>query len=223
MKTWKKILCFALVVLLLVVAGLCIWQRDNLKAFFLYLSTDADTIAEQRDQLYQDQMKELEEELGGELPFVLPSKEQVDALLNGEKDSEQVKQEMGIPSQPAKPQGSSVTKEDLVNQCVSELYAYKAEVMGTLGGIKGSMMAQWTSLPAEQRTTSKKMELGMAALRQCYAYEVTVDSNVQACLNKYRGKLAAIGESTAAMDTLWQQYCAQKESEKAYYMGKYLN
>lgn len=223
MKTRTKILCLILAILIFGMAGVFFWQRDNLKAFFLYLSTDAETIAEQRDQLYQDQMKELEEEIGGELPITLPSKEQVDALLNGEKDPDQVKQEMGILGKPSQPQGPTVTKEQLVNQCVSELYAYKAEVMGTLGGIKSSMMAQWTSLPPEQRTSSKKMELGMAALRQCYAYEVTVDAKVQACLNKYRGKLAAIGESTAAMDTLWQQYCAQKESEKAYYMGKYMN
>ena len=223
MKTWKIILCLVIVVLLLGLAGVCIWQWDNLKAFFLYLNADADTIAEQRDQLYQDQMKDLEKEFGGEIPINLPSKEQIDALLNGEKDPEQVKQEMGIPSDPSQTQGPTVTKEDLVNQCVSELYDYKAEVMGTLGGIRSNMMAQWTSLPAEQRTSSKKMELGMAALRQCYAYEVAVDSNVQACLSKYRGKLAAIGESTAAMDTLWQQYCAQKEAEKAYYMGRYLN
>ena len=115
------------------------------------------------------------------------------------------------------------SKEDILNQCIAELYAYKAEVMGTLGGIKQSLLDQWRSLPASARTVTKKAELVSAAVGQCYQYEATVDGNVQAILAVYRPKMIAIGEDPAPIDLLWNQYCDEKEAEKSFYMDKYMS
>lgn len=227
MKTWKKTLCLVGAVILLSLSGVIIWQMDNIQPLILYLQADSDEIAEQKEQTYQDHQKELEEELGSSITVTLPSDEQSSALMDGTRDPEEVKQELGVSgglNQPAEtlPQ-DKLTKENLVNQCAAELSACKVDVMANLGKLKSETLAQWTALPAEERTSSKKMQLGMAALRQCYAYEVEVDAAVQACLDRYRGQLEAIGEDPSVMDTLWNQYCKEKETEKAYYLDKYLN
>lgn len=227
MKTWKKTLCLVGAVLLLTLAGVIIWQMDNIQPLILYLQADSDEIAEQKEQTYQDHREELEGELGSSVDVSLPSKEQSDALMDGTKSPEEIKQELGVSgalnqSAETKPD-VAVTKETLVNQCVSELSACKVDVMANLGKLKSETLEKWKALPEAERTAPKKMQLGMEALRQCYAYEVEVDDAVQTCLDRYRAELKAIGEDTAVMDTLWNQYCKEKETEKAYYLDRYLN
>ena len=44
MKRWKKVLLIVLLALLAVIAGILIWQRDNIKALYIALTTDQETI-----------------------------------------------------------------------------------------------------------------------------------------------------------------------------------
>ena len=96
MKTWKKTLCLVGAVLLLALAGVIIWQMDNIQPLILYLQADSDEIAEKKEQTYQDHREELEGELGSSVDVSLPSKEQSDALMEGTKSPEEIKQELGV-------------------------------------------------------------------------------------------------------------------------------
>ena len=114
------------------------------------------------------------------------------------------------------------TAEDLINDCVAELYACKVDLMATLGGMKQNLLDQWKALPKHERTSAKRTELGMAALEICYEMEVTTDEQVEAILDKYRPLVKEAGGDMSVFGTLWKYYSEEKASEKAYYMNKYL-
>jgi len=112
---------------------------------------------------------------------------------------------------------------DLVNQCVAELYACEVDLMARLGEMKAAAVAEWVALPKEQRTQAKKMEIGMAGLYACYDLEVEIDAQVHEILERYRKPLEDLGADTGILDELWKFYCEKKASQKAYYMDKYLD
>ena len=219
MKKWKKGLLIVLAVIAVLLIGLYIWQAENIRALYKALTTDTEQLATELESMRNDHHKKIEEDLGMELPIKPVSAGQSKDLLDGTKTPEQVKQEMGVGASSA--QGS--TKEDIVSQCVAELYAYKADVMGYLGGLKQSAISKWNALSKKEQTATKKSEIIMSGVSQCYDYEAVVDGRVQEILEIYRAKMKAIGENTQPIDVLWNYYCDEKEAEKAYYFDQYLN
>ena len=207
-----------LLIVLLLLGGLVIWQFDNLQAVWLYMTLDEETVSQQVEDVRDRHHQSLEQDHA--ITVKPPSLSQSEDLLDGKVSPEEVKQSLGISSD----QTSSVQKtaEDLVNECVAELYALKVDVMGKLGGMKQELLDQWKALPPKERTREKKLELGYAGLDACYDYGVAVDGQVKAILDKYRPLLEEINADTGVLDTLWEYYCEEKASEKAYYLNKYL-
>ena len=248
MKRWKKILLILLLLLLAAIGAVCIWQRDNIKALYTAMTKDEAAILQDMDRNKQ----ELENALADQNITVLaPTIEQSQALIDGTVSEEEVKAQLGLtdepagededsssdqpssdqpssnqPSQsPSSPSGGTSNQaqaEKLVNSCVSELYACEVDLMARLGGMKQEAVNLWNSLSPEERTSSRLRQIGMDGLNQCYALEVEIDQTVQSILSRYRTKLAALGADTSVLDTLWDYYCNEKNSQKAYYINKYM-
>lgn len=206
-----------LIVLILLVA-LAFWQFDNLKALWLYVTMDDEAISQQMEGVRDQHHQSLEQQHA--ITVKPPSLEQSEDLLDGKVTPEEVKQSLGIA--PSQTQPAKKTAEELVNECVAELYALKVDVMAELGTMKQELLDEWKALPGPQRTKEKKLELGYDALEDCYDFCVEVDRDVKAILDKYRPLLKDLGADTAVLDTLWEYYCEEKASEKAYYLNKYL-
>ena len=218
MKPWKKILIAALILLLLAIAGLFVWQGENIRALYKALTADPQSIAADLTQIRDEHHKSIEEEYNVILKVKPVTTEQSEDLLDGKKTPEEVKQEMGYTNSE-----TLSNKDDIVAQCVAELYAYKADVMGYLGGLKQAAVQQWNALEPSERTKAKKAQIASDGLQQCYSYEAQVDGRVQEIIRIYREKILAIGESSAPIDILWNYYCDEKEAEKSYYFNKYLD
>ena len=202
MKTWKKVLLIILAVLVVGSIALYIWQGENIRAMIKALTTDPEVLASNLEALRNEHHQGIENDLNITLPVKPVSADQSNDLLDGKKTPEEVKQELGVVPE----QTQAVTKEDIVSQCVAELYAYKADVMGYLGGLKQAAIDQWNALSSGERTTAKKSEIMMNGVSQCYEYEVVVDGRVQEILDIYRAKMKAIGEGTQLIDVLWNYY-----------------
>ena len=87
MKRWKKVLLIVLLALLAVIAGIFIWQRDNIKAHYIALTTDQETILKNMEQSKQ----ELEDSLTDyDITVFAPTKEQNEALLNGTASADEI-------------------------------------------------------------------------------------------------------------------------------------
>ena len=243
MKRWKKVLLLILLVVIGAVAALCVWQQDNIKALYTAFTKDETAILQDMEQ----NKKDLEGALvDHNITVLAPTVEQSQALIDGTARADEVKAEMGLTggttaeaegteeasSAPQSSQGASspsggvssqAQAEQLINNCVSELYACEVDLMARLGAMKQEAVNLWNSLSPEERKKKKKREIGMDGLDQCYVLEVEIDQTVESILSRYRTELEKLGADTSVLDTLWDYYCNEKNSQKAYYLNKYLN
>lgn len=219
MRRWKKILLGAFAVLLLAALAVGIWQRNNLRAVYTFLTQDSQTIAQSVERQREEHRQAIQEQVP--ITVAPPSTQQSEAILSGRMTPEQVKEELGITAQLDR-LGSEQSAEELVNSCVAELYACKVDIMARLGEMKQAAVSQWNQLSEEERTDARLRELGLAGLEDCYDLEVSADSWVQEILARYRERLEQMDADTQILDTLWEYYCDEKASEKAYYLDKYL-
>jgi len=252
MRPWKKISLAVLAVLLIGGAVLAVWQQENLKALYTFLTNDSQSVVQDLENKNQQQQDALNKDYN--VNVQAPSIEQSDGLLDGKLDPEEVKESLGItqPNEPKPEQKpAEVEKEEiqpqepdedqsvqqpdtdegekrqekidaLVNQCVAELYACEVDLMAQLGAMKKAALEEWKALPEEERTQDKKLEIGFVGLEKCYDLEVVIDEKVEGILENYRGQLEKLGGDTSVIGDLWNYYCEKKVSEKAYYMEKYL-
>ena len=239
MKRIKKLLCLLLALLLLAAIVFAWWQRDNLKALYQAKTTDAETILQESQAKIETHQKELEQY---DVILKIPTQEEKDEMLNGHgiKTGEQ---EVAAPEEPsasnaavtaevipaAQDSGPEETQADeqptaqsILEQCIQELYDCEVALMSRLGIMKQAALDEWHAIPKEQRTKAKRLEIGYRGLDECYVLEVEIDAQVQDILAKYRAELENINADTAPMETLWEHYCEEKASTKAYYMNKYL-
>ena len=210
-----KILLVVLLLLAAALGAVVWWQWGNLKALYLAGTMDAETILEKETKQREKYQQELKQ-YGVEL--IAPSRQEMDALLNGEDISKEAEAEVKAESAPTEEADAA---GEIIARCVQELYDCETALMAKLGGMKQAAIEEWKALPAEEQTEEKKMALGMRGLDGCYVLEVEIDAQVQAILDRYRAELKAIGADTAPMNTLWEYYCEEKASTKAYYLNKY--
>lgn len=220
MKRWKKVLLALLAVLAAAGAAVCIQNRNNIKAAYAFVTTDSQTIRENIEQKREEHRQAVEEVVPSISVFP-PTTKQSDELLNGSTTPDQVKEELGITTQ-LETVGSEETAEDLIANCVAELYACKVDLMDRLRAMKQEAVDQWLALPEEEQTETMLKEIGLAGLLACYSLEDETDMQVQEILQRYRAALTEIGGDTAILDELWDYYEDEKAAEKAYYMDKYL-
>lgn len=237
MKKRKKIVYCILLLLLALLAVLLYWQRSNVRAVWKWLAQDSETIAANYENSKLEHHEALVDEFQEAITVKPPSAAQSGDLLDGKVTPEEIKEALGLiavnPEDPEGPQTAvdqtpaasqpTYTLDELVNQCVSELYGCKVDVMAELGVLKQSALEEWKALNPSQRTKAKKMDIITAGLEKCYEKEVQVDSEVEAILDKYREKINQIQADASVLDTLWEYYCQEKEDEKAYYLDKYVN
>ena len=236
----KRFIKIFLLLVLAIITSVGIWQRKNIKAVYTAFVSNPETIASNMEKQVQEHKEVLKEY---DVNISVPTIEQTDKLLDGTLTAEEVKSSLGLTKidvdnfqdiNSEKTQNNtneSITSynsdEDtinsIVNNCVSELYAYRVDLMAQLGQLKQEALNEWNSLPKEYRTEGKMRDIGMAGLNKCYALESVADAKVKSILNKYKVSLSNIGADTSIIDTLWDQYSSEKESQKAYYINKYMN
>lgn len=230
MKRWKKILLGVLIALVLLIGGLCVWQWNNIQAVYTFLTMDSEEIAQNLEQKREEHHQAIQEAVGDHAVVAPPTTTDTDAVLNGTATPEEIKEALGITEQLQKTEepeqagtAPAYTEQDLINSCVAELYACKIDIMAVLGDMKKAALAEWNTLPEEQRTQTKLKEIGFAGLNQCYELEAVVDDQVREILDRYRGRLNQVEGNLAILDTLWDYYEDEKAAEKAYYLDKYIN
>lgn len=253
MKKWKAVLLIIFVVLIVGIASVVIWQRDNIAVLYTVATKDSEVIASELEDLRSGHQKEIED------TFLVtvnpPSIQQSNDVFSGSITSDQVKNELGIDELIKKGQEAGIiptedqanqtedpaedkksgndgiaekdekpkfTADELLNMCLAELYGCKIDIMDTLRIMKDDALKEWRSLPAEERTQLKKMEIGYDGLDKCYQLEVVTDQKVEEILNRYRPYLEDLNEDTSILDMLWRQYVDEKSAEKAYYLDKYM-
>ncbi len=245
----KKNVIFLCILLFVISAlvGVGIWQRENVRAVAMILTTDSDAISDHWIAQQDMQRKFLEDH---HITVKIPTPQQNEDLLDGRVSAAEVKQAQGLPSTPeaffpdfqastedsSSGQSGSIAQadgaveelsppnraEELLTACTQSLYGYRVELFEQLGVLKSEALAQWSSLPEEERTKLRKLDIALDGLSKCYSLEAELDAKVKALLDSYRKELEALGADTEMIDQLWQQYCEDKQATKTYYLDQYL-
>lgn len=314
MKKWKIVTLSLFGAVTAAVAGVAIWQWDNIKAVYTVMTRDSETIARELEEQREQHRQELEERVP--IDVEAPTSQQTEDVFSGSSTPQEVKDKLGIsdylemgkaagiipddsappgeaegppdtpgaadppaggtapeagsqgqassqpetgapappetpadtprppesgdtsgntappdaasrpPDEPAGPAPEGppeLTAQELINICVAELYSCQVDIMDTLRTMKEEARSQWHALPASERTSARKREIGLAGLDRCYELEVETDNKVLEILDRYRPLLEERGADTSILDVLWKQYVEEKSAEKAYYLDKYMN
>ena len=94
MKRWKKLMIALLVILASVTVCLGVWQRENLRALYTFLTTDSETLSATLQDKQQNQQAALEEQF--HVTVTPPSLDISNDLLDGNLSAEQAKDALGI-------------------------------------------------------------------------------------------------------------------------------
>jgi len=95
MKRWKKIGLGAALGLVAAVAGLGVWQRENVKALYTFLTNDSESISQTLHDKQQAQQDTLQKDYN--ITVLPPSIDMSNDLLDGKISAEEVKENLGIP------------------------------------------------------------------------------------------------------------------------------
>ena len=235
-----------LLIILLAVAALCFWQRNNIEALFIFATNNAEDtqrlIEENREKLNKELEKytdvvprqltaEEEEKIAsGELSVADATKMLIeeDPIKDGAAEKTEDGQKTESPeTKPAeKPAANTGTvKKDkskenaIIKRYTAELYSMKAYYIGQLNQIEGRARTEFSSMSA-----SEKKNLSKAAFVGKYAGYATsllgeCDSKVNSLLADMKTELSEVGGDTSIISTIRQAYEGEKAARKAYYLN----
>ena len=245
-KTRKKhpilrVLLILLVIAVIEAAGLCYWQKENLKAVIdsrTYTTDElTDKIAESKHEAEQviaeydtpimrDFTLEEEDKIRkGELtpeeamqlimtPETGTASETEAASETGKSESTGGSVQSSAPSQ-AKPENPA---NSIVANYLQQVYGLKAYYLGELGRVESEMRSVYVN--------SGKDKSAIPGIIQSYLPEVgslesECDSQISSLLNSMRSELSAIGADTSVADKIYNAYLNEKSLKKSYYLSMY--
>ena len=225
--------------LVIAVASVAVWQRENIKAFIDSRTRSTEDITadiEQSKHVVEEVISQydvpitrdftLEEEdkiRRGELSveeamalIMTPAEENTDSTDTRQSASENGNAQANVPSQASAP--AAVTADSILANYLGQLYSLKAYYIGQLGRVEGEMRSVYA--------TSGRDKTAIAGIVQNYLPEIgslegECDSKVAALISNMRAELKAIGADTSIADKIYDAYINEKASKKAYYLSMY--
>ncbi len=235
----KKIVVFAIIVAILL--GLGLWQKNNLKAIYMYFTSDTEEVS----KILETNRENLEKEISKyseDVPRAL-TKEEEELIASGELSVEDATKMLleennknenvpenenpgkaeteNPPLKEEKPEkdGKKNDESAIIKKYTAQFYSMKAYYMGQLSQIESKAKAEYTSL-----STEEKKNLSKAAFVGKYAsYALNLqsecDSKVDSLLKDMKKELKEAGADTGIITTIKEAYEAEKTARKAYYLN----
>lgn len=231
-KVWKIILII-LLVLIIGIAALLFWQRDNITALYMAMTHDSQEIAAQMSANDAELKKQIETYFpNGVRDFT------EDELLQIEKgeitEKEALAKIISEAVQAAPSNGESTTdaseknapstaekEQEIVSRYVFRLYAMEGEYIGKIEGLVASAIAEYKAKRTGQNNRSLQLSIGASYVGRITALEGECDGRVEALLSEMSAELDAIGADKAIINTIRTAYRNEKSTKRAYYMSKY--
>lgn len=231
-----KIILSIVTVLLVLLVGLFLWQKNNIAAIFQFLQHDETSLEEMIVENEHEIEKALEEY--PELEITPLDEETKQKLQEGTLSEEEVVtiltqqiQKQPSPSKPStseSPKTPAATKKSVkeaneeIAQLVARVYVIRADFLGRLSNIEAKARKELHSLPKEQQTKERKIAIGKSYIGEISALESLCDGEISAIISKVRKLLSDSGQKTTLADTIQTSYDREKSLKKAYYMNRYL-
>ena len=231
MKQKRRIWPWILLTVVVLLGGVLFWQRDNLRALYLYRTQTAEELAQAAFSAQQQESEALQE-YHVTVQDLTPEEEKqlVQGTLTPQDVQNRLVSEAGDGSGEAPPpvekvpqssagQSASKAVDEIVNRYVAQAYSLKAAYLGKLGTLYSSAVGEYSALPKDQRTASKKKEIAMSYSWEASCDESDCDAEMKTLLDRMKQELKEAGADTSVVDTIRQAYRDQKAGKKAYYLS----
>lgn len=226
-----------LIALLLLSAALCLWQKNNILALYLYVTYDQQQVAD----LIVEKQEKLQENIG-QYQVALPrdlTEEEVKMLETGEltveeatklllsKESEQKDHvppeksetsstEAGGTESPGKTEDASA---EIIRRYVAHIYSLKAYYMGQLNQIEARARSEYGAMTAKEKKNLSKAAFLGKYISYANSLMSECDGKMTSLLSEMKSELRAVGGDLSVITTIKQSYESEKAAQKAYYMS----
>lgn len=226
-KKWKKILLVILGVFVISAAVAVIWQWNNIKAFYYFVTIDT------KEDIVKkiDEQKKTREEIvsayieGTVRDFTEEEEKQIsEGTMSVEEATNRITEDFknSVTSTVSKTEDSASPKKEIDNfiaNNIIQLYSYKAYYLGQLGQIEKSAKKDYSALPAKDRTLVSKQSIVDKYLGTANALMIECDNKVQSIMTSLEKRLTENNMDTSIVKQISDSYEEEKALKKAYYMS----
>lgn len=226
MKKWKKVLLIVLCVLVVGVTTLTIWQWNNIKAVYYWVTVGStENIAKEIEATKKEREEIVSEYINGKVRDFTEEEEEkiVSGELSVEEATKIIKDEFeeSVKTSEEKEPSKKNSKEidDFIADNIIQLYSYKAYYLGQLGQIEKAAIADYKALSPKDRTMVSKQAIVDKYIGTANALLVECDGKVHKIMDTLSKKLKENKMDTAIVDKINSSYEEEKALKKAYYMS----
>lgn len=222
-KKGLRIFLTVLLVLIVIIAALGIWQRQNISAALHGLQSSTEDI-QQEMQANEEQMDEAVSDYN--IPDTEVSDEVAEGIVDGTMDVNKVVDELlknqnssSTSSGSSGSAAASASSDAEIQRLITKLYVLRGSYTSRLNGLIGAAKSEYYALPESQRTDTARRRIVSAKISQGSAMEGACDAQVSAIVSQIRSRLKETGQSTALADQIMSSYQNEKQLRKSYYMS----
>lgn len=237
MSKKAKIVLSIFVLFFVLIAGLLIWQRNNVDAILKFIWHDETSLEEmlienekQIDTTLEEypelEITPLDDETKQKLQEGTLSEEEVAEILTQTSKPKENKPQRQTQPKPekntTKPKKDVAEANEEIAQLVARVYVLQADFLGKLANIEARARAELHALPKAEQTKERKVAIGKSYVGEMSKLESQCDGEISAIVSKVRKLLSESGQKTTLADTIQSTYEREKSLKKAYYMNRYL-
>lgn len=231
-KKFLKTFLIIVAVFIVLIAAVCVWQKDNITAALNSQKYTQEEIADKitdskqtvqqtiekynlpivRDFTFEEEEKirkgELTVEEAMQLIYAQPTQtDENDADVNNNNDDSNKTQQ--VQTDPA---------SAIVADYITQVYSLKAYYIGQLGNVESEMRQVYNQSGKDK---SKIAGIVKSYLPRIASMESECDKKIDALLSSLRADLNAIGADTSVADQIQEAYINEKSLRKSYYLSQY--
>ncbi len=235
----KKIIVFVVISALLL--GLGIWQKNNIKALYMYFTTDKEAVSavidKQRENLKEEISKytedipreftKEEEEMiaSGEISLeeaakIILGEENEDANApENEIKTEEVKEKPPTVQEKTPEEIKKEKESTIIKKYTAQFYSLKAYYMGQLSQIESKAKTEYASMSKEEKKNLSKATFVGKYASYALNLQSECDKKVDTLLKDMKKELKETGADIRIISTIKEAYEAEKAARKAYYLN----
>ena len=244
---WRKVLCIVLGLLVVLLAGLYWWQRENVKAVkdaVSYTSGELEEKMAENQQVIRDAVDAAPEIVVREV-----TEEERQALREGTMTQEELVERLQdtggqtaaepsagdkAPETPAKAEAPAKTATDPpveqkpaestyqkeLSAIIAKVYVLREEYTMTLDNMYEAAKAEYKALPASKRTKSNLVKMAKGYLNKATDLEKECDQKMDAIVTAMEKLIKENNGDMGLIDTVVYTYANEKSLKKSWYMSK---
>ena len=227
MKKFLKTLLVIILILVIVLAGILLWQRKNIESILMGVSQNSEQIEQKRNENQETLVGDVNDYM--DTPAREMTDEEIGQIERGETTAAEVYQkifeeknketENTIPEQAV---ANAKDKDRIISQYMSDLYRLQNEYTAKAEATIAQGASYYESIKKHPQDAAARASTITKFTSVVRNLEKECDSKVESVIKNMRADLTAIGADTSIIESVRATYANEKQLKLSYYANKYL-